>query len=126
MILDSLPLTEDMLNDNGEYEFKVTIQGDTGQDISFNEDVNSIEFNQDYSLYEDKKYDGVFRKGYTYSKLNASENGFYNTENYVAYLANKDFQNYENKVDGLYPFVENLNLIKKQDQQEKAKAESKK
>lgn len=118
IIVDTLPLKGSMKNGD-DYEMKLNISGDTAQTFSFSPAAACIDFNQDYSLYEDKKNDGVF-KDYSVITQGARDN-FYNSENYVAYLANTDFEKYRNKVDGLHPFY-SPSYIKELDNQERAEA----
>ena len=48
---------------------------------------------------------GCFKNGTTITGDDAEDAGFYNTENYVEYLANTDFEKYSNQVDGLNSFI---------------------
>ena len=118
VIVDTLPLKGSMKQADGDYhELKLNISGDTAQTFSFSPAASCIEFNQDYSLYEDKKYDGVFKDCGVITQ--GHRDNFYNNENFVAYKANKDFEKYCDKVKGLHPFY-SPSYIEELDSQEYA------
>jgi hypothetical protein len=124
VIVDTLPLKGSMKHADGDYhELKLNISGDTAQTFSFSPAASCIEFNQDYSLYEDKKYEGEFRDCIVIKQ--GPRDSFHNDENFVAYLANKDFDKYRDKVKGLHPFY-SPSYIDALDQQEWAEANQKK
>lgn len=123
IIIDSLPLKGCMKN--GDYhEFKVKLNGCTAQSFTFSPNVSGyIKFNQSYSLYEDKKYDGVFKN---VSTITDSEKGsFYDLEKYIEYLANQDFERYSENVKGLRAFTSS-SLIREQDAAARKEQEQKK
>ena len=124
VIVDTLPLKGSMKHADGDYhELKLNISGDTAQTFSFSPAASCIEFNQDYSLYEDKKYEGEFRDCGVITQ--GPRDNFYNNENFVAYEANEDFDRYRDKVKGLHPFY-SPSYIKELDHQERAEANPKK
>ena len=118
VIVDTLPLKGSMKQADADYhELKLNISGDTAQTFSFSPAASCIEFNQDYSLYEDKKYDGVFKDCGVITQ--GFRDNFYNSENFVAYKANKDFDKYCDKVKGLHSFY-SPSYIEELDNQERA------
>ena len=120
VIVDTLPLKGSMKQADGDYhELKLNISGDTAQTFSFSPAASCIEFNQEYSLYEDKKYDGVFKDCGVITQ--GHRDNFYNNENFVAYKANEDFDKYCDKVKGLHPFY-SPSYIEALDSQEWAEA----
>lgn len=125
VILDRLPLKGSMYNnDSGYHECKIQISGDTAQSFSVTPNASSLNFNQDYSLYEDKKCDGIFRNIGTITSTEATKAGFFNVENYVAFLANQDFNKFSNKVSGLHQFYSS-DYIRDEDAKEKKAAQGK-
>ena len=125
VILDRLPLKGSMYNsDSGYHECKIQISGDTAQSFSVTPDASSLNFNQDYSLYEDKKCDGIFRNIGAITSTEATKAGFFNVENYVAFLANQDFNKFSDKVSGLHQFYSS-DYIRDEDAKEKKAATGK-